>query len=256
MRDLGIDPVALDVDPEGYDGPPSRVVPFIHRSGWLRISEARFEMPFITWRRTLIACVTDYGEVLSPGVASRLFAMPTSPPRPAEEHPPDELDDVTENLYADFLGRTDTDNLLYLEEASERAESKIKDFEARSAALLAKMDAVTRALRAERRKPNADRTQRAALDGKLDRLSGMGDELAVEARRRAAGVRGETAQLEADIFAALREHGEVVPHATVRWRSVPVRFGRSVRLETQRLESEVWSLIVRDRSTLVSGWWR
>lgn len=256
MRDLGLDPVSIDVDLEGYDGPPSRVIPFIHRSGWLRISEARFEMPFITWRRTLIACVTDYGERLAPGVASRLFAMPISPPRAAEENPPDELDDLTDDLYADFLGQTDADNLLYLEDANERAEARIRSFEARSAALLAKMDALTRALRADRRKPDASPARRAAIDAKLDRLAAMSDELAVEARRRAAGIRGETAQLEADIFTALRDHGDVEHRATVRWRSVPVRFGRPVRLDTHRLDSEVWSLVVRDRSTLVAGWWR
>lgn len=103
MRDFGIDPVTIDVDPEGYDGPPSRVAPFVHRSGWMRISEARFEMPFITWRRTLIACVTDHGERLAPDVASRLFAMPASIPRAAEEHAPDDLEDLTDDLYADFL---------------------------------------------------------------------------------------------------------------------------------------------------------
>ena len=256
MHDFGIDPFAIDVDPEGYDGPPTRVAPFIHRSGWLRISEARFEMPFITWRRTLIACVTDYGERLAPWVASLLFAMPTSPPRSADENPPDELDEVTDDLYADFLGRTDADNLLYLEEASERAAAKITSFEAKGAALLAKMDAVTRALRAERRKSDASPAQRAAIDAKLDRLAAMGDELAIEARRRAAGIRGETVRLEADIFAALREHGEVEHHVTVRWRSLPMKFGRPVWLDTQRPDSEVWSLVVRDRSTLVSSWWR
>ena len=84
----------------------------------------------------------------------------------------------------------------------------------------------------------------------------MSDELAIGARRRASGIRGETAQLEADIFASLREHGEVEPLATVRWRSVPVRFGRPVRLDTHRLDSEVRSLVVRDRSTVVAGWWQ
>lgn len=237
-------------------GPPSRVAPFVHRWGWLRISEARFEMPFIVWRRTLIACVTDYGERLAPGVASRLFAMPTSPPRAAEENPPDELDAITDDLYADFLGRTDADNLLYLEEANERVEAKIRSFEARSEAQLAKMSAVTRTLRAERRKLDASPAQQDAIDVKLDRLAAMGDDLAIEARRRAAGIRGETAQLEADIFAALREHGGVEHRATVRWRSVPVRFGRPVRLHTHRLDSELWSLVLRDWSTLVAGWWR
>lgn len=256
MRDFGVDAVALDVDPDGYDGPSGLALPFHHRSGWLHISEARFEMPFITWRRTLIACVTDYGEVLSPGVASRLFAMPTSHPRAAEENPPDELDEVTEALYDDFLGRTDADNLLYLEEANERGEARIRSFEARGAGLLAKVDAATRHLRGERRWPETSTADRAVIDAKLARLSLVGDELAAEMRLRAAGIRAETTELEAAILAALRDHGEVEHRTTVRWRSVPARSGRPVQFELRRPESEVWSLVVRDRSTQVVGWWQ
>lgn len=41
MWGFGIDPVALDVDPEGYDGPCSRAQPFLHRSGWWCVSDRR-----------------------------------------------------------------------------------------------------------------------------------------------------------------------------------------------------------------------
>ena len=46
--DLGIDPVTIGVDPEGIRRAAEPRVSFVHRSGWLRISEARFEMLFIT----------------------------------------------------------------------------------------------------------------------------------------------------------------------------------------------------------------
>lgn len=256
MWDFGIDPVAIDVDPEGYDGPPGRALPFMHRSGWLRVSLARFDMPFITWRRTLIACVTDRGEVLSPNIACRLFSMPVSRPREPDEHPPEELDEVMEDLYADFLSRTDQDNLFYLEEASEQADARLRRFETRGAALLAKIEAATRALRKERRRPGASAEDASRIDAQLARLSTIGDAIAAEQRRQAAGIRGETAGLEGDIFAALRGLGTVEERQTVRWRAVPARYGRPIRFEVHRAESEMWSLVVRDRSTQVRGMWR
>lgn len=254
MWDLGVDPVALNVDPEGYDGPRSRAQPFFHRSGWLRLAVARFEMPFITWRRTLIACVTDHGEVLTPGVACRLFAMPISSVHPAEEHPPAELEEVIADLYADFLGRTDQDNLLYLEEANEQADAKLRRFEARGAALQRKVEAATRQLRAARRRPEATAEQRDLIDLKLSRLSTASDELAAEARRRAQGAREATNELEAAILRALRRLGTVEDRMTVRWRA---RSSGTVRIAPLHWQEEAWCADAwRERRTspVVVGW--
>jgi hypothetical protein len=73
-------------------------------------SDARMVMPFCTWRRTLVACVSDHGEIYPPKVASRLLAMPTSLPRETVDGPPEVLNDLTEALYWDFLGAMDQEN--------------------------------------------------------------------------------------------------------------------------------------------------
>ena len=183
-----------------------------------------------------------------PGVASRLFAMPTSSPRPAD---PPRRSRRPYGRNADFLGRTDADNLLHLEEASDASRPKIK-------------------FRGERHGPPRQdgrrnalaqcRSTRARCSGPPSTPSSTGSlpwatNSRSRARRWTAGIRGETAQLEADIFAALLEHGEVEHRATLRWRSMPGKFGRPVGLDNHRLDSEFWSLVVRDRTTLVAGWW-
>lgn len=257
MWDVGVDPVELYVDLEGYDGPARFVRPFRLRSGWLRVSEARFEMPFTTWRGTLIACVTDDGETLSPRLASRLFELPTSEPRVVCEHPPEELEAATDRLFADFLRRTDADNLLYLEEAVERGAMRLRRFEVRCAVFIAKLAGQIRALRAERRRPESTAEDRERIDARLRRLYEMWDQLEAETARRALAAREETADLEAEVFAALlRGHGEVEDRATIRWRAMPSRLFRPVRLERIKPETEIWRVAQRDPSTWMWEYWR
>lgn len=105
--EFGIFPVAVNIYLEGYDGPTWEVSPFRHRSGWLMMSEARMVMPFGTWRRPLVAAVSDQGEVYPPWIAARLLDMPMSLPKDAEYDPPDQLEEVMDGLYWDFLGQID-----------------------------------------------------------------------------------------------------------------------------------------------------
>lgn len=249
LVEFGSTPVALDIYPEGYEGPSWETSPFRHRTGWLMVSEAWFPMPFITWRQVLVACVTDQGEEFPPSIASRLFRMPTSLPRPADHDPPEELEEITERLYEDFLHRTNHDNLLYLEEAADRAEGKLQRFEMRSRGLQNKIDAAVRRLRVERRR-SADSGQRDDIDVKLHRLSAMTDQLAESFRRRAAEIRAETDDVASAVLAVQGRRGRLEHLYTVSWRTRSSRTRPGLKLPL--FQEEPWSVEAwRDR--IVNG---
>jgi len=239
LVEFGSTPVALDIYLEGYEGPSWETSPFRHRSGWLMVSEARFSMPFITWRQVLVACVTDQGEEFPPSVASRLFRMPTSLPRQSDHDPPEELEEVTERLYGEFLRRTDHDNLLYLEEEAERAEIKLQRFEMRCRGLQNKIDAAVRRLRAERRR-SVDSGQRDEIDAKLHRLSAMADQLATSFRRRAAEIRAETDDVVSAVLAAHGRCGRLDHLYTISWHARSSR--ARPRLKLPLFQEEPWSV--------------
>ncbi len=168
-HDFGLFPVAVDIYPQGYEGPAREAATFRHRSGWLMVSEARMVMPFGTWRRPLVACISDHGEVYPPSIAARLLAMPTSLPKDAEADPPELLDEMMDALYWDFLGAMDGENLRYLQDAEEHNEKKLRDFGERSFLVEEKFAVHMRELRKNadggRRAPNvASRSTRSWRD--------------------------------------------------------------------------------------------
>ena len=230
LHDFGAFPVSVDVFLDGYDGPERDTYPFRYRVGWLMVAEARLVLPFATHRRPLLACLTDHGETFAPSLAARLFAMPTSLPKPAECDPPDALEDVMDALFWDFLGTADLDNLRLLEEAQEKAAAKIEEFEARCHALDAKIAAHARTLRTERRRSDIGSERRSAIDGALSRLSKQADELPVGMRERIVGFRAETDDLENAVMDGLTDPGELDTLHTVRWEVKSLRGRMRVRL--------------------------
>jgi hypothetical protein len=217
LRDFGTFPVAVDVYPEGYDGPAREAAPFRYRSGWLMVSEARIAMPFGTWRRPLVACISDYGEVYPPSIAARLLAMPASLPKDAEVDPPEALEEVTDALYWDFLGAMDGENLRYLQEAEERTDKKLRDFEERSFLVDKKLAVHMRELRQERRRVKTSTERSVQIDAILARLEGIGDQFAVDMRKYMSTLRAENEELEKTILSALTDHGEVEQLYTIYW---------------------------------------
>lgn len=229
LGDFGTFPVAVDVYPEGYDGPAREVTPFRYRSGWLMVSEARMMMLFCTWRRPLVACISDHGEVFPPSIAARLLAMPTSLPKDAEADPPEALEKMTDGLYWDFLGAMDQENLRYLQEAEERTEKKLRDFEERSFLVEKKLAAHVRELRQERRCGETHPERRVEIDAMLARLEAIGEQFAVNMREYMSTLREENGELEKTIFSALTDHGEVEHLYTIHWTVRRNRWGMALR---------------------------
>jgi hypothetical protein len=243
LYEFGIFPVAVDIYLEGYEGRPWETAPFRHRSGWLMVSEARMVMPFGTWRRPLIACISDQGEVYAPSIAARLLAVPISLPKDPEIDPPEALEEAMDALYWDFLGAMDLENMRYLHDAEERVEGKIQIFEAQCAGFERKLFAIIRELRSERRREGVADARREAVDAHLKRLGEMLDELAHGMRLRAGEMRRETEELEKVIFSSLTDHGEIEHLYTVHWTARRGRRGMTLRFplfQEEPYSAEAW----------------
>ena len=207
------------------------------------VSEARMVMPFVTWRRPLIACVSDHGEVYPPTVAARLLAMPTSLPKDAEDVPPETLEEVTDALYWDFLGEMDGENLRYLQETEELTEKKLQDFEWRSLLVERKLALHIRELRRERRCADTYPKRRIEIDAILTRLKVIGDKFMVDVRSYISALRAENDELREVIYSALSDHGELEHLYTIHWTVRQNRQGMTFRLpvfQEEPFSAEAW----------------
>ena len=213
-------PVGLDVYPEGYPGRRSDVACFLHRSGWLVVHEARLEMSFTTWRRKILTCVSDHGEVYSQWTAGRLLSMPTSLPKDPDVPPPEELEEMADALWWDFLGWTDQMNLRALQEAEAARDERIHDIEYRCEAMIDRLEERLRTLAQERRDPASSPERRRTIAGIAERLVAGSTELVTVCRRRTLELRAETDALEEEVFEALEEAtGDIECLAVVRWQA-------------------------------------
>lgn len=214
---------------------------FRNKSGWLAVSEARLEMTFTTWRRSLVACITDEGEIVSGKLATDLIGAPMSLPNVAEEPPPDDLDAIIDDLYWDFLGETDLQNLAWLDDAMERAEDLIRKLQLRCDHVDRMIGAKLRSLRAQRRVVPPG-PEALAIDQKVVRFEEASGQLARAARRRAEETRRATDSIAAEIFDAQKDHGELERLYTIAWRARSWRNELQVQLPLEQ-ESHYWTII-------------
>ena len=252
---FGAVPVELDVDLDAHEGPTWAIASVRGRSGWLSVADARLPMPFAMRKRALIACVDDRGEAIAPAIAEALFALPTSLPRPADELPPDQLDEVMEALFAGLLKRAKRDNLAHLARAHARTGERIAAFEADCRAFEDRLTGGARALRQERRSSSMSGAVVAAIDARLARLAAMVDELGSGMRDHIRAMRTEDDALEEAVVETLDERGHLQHRFTVRWHARGRRGCPPVRVRGRRDETELWRLAVADQSTLVRSVW-
>jgi hypothetical protein len=236
-HDFGIFPLAVSIDLDDYDGPAWHVAPFRHRSGWLMASEATMETPFGIQRRQLVAAISERNEVYPPWIAAQLLQMPMSLPMEAECEPPDQLEEVMDGLYWDFLGRTDGESLGLLMQHQERNDAKIRNFERQCAGLENSLWAAARALRRECRQEDISAVRRDEVARQLDHLFEMRDELALRMTQGVAEMRLEMDTLEEEVFSSLTSHGEVETACVLHWTTRSRRRGTSIHLPVFQEES-------------------
>lgn len=215
---LNIFSVEVDLLLWAYDGPGWDVAPFRHREGWMMVGVASRTTPFGLVTATLVAAISDHGEVYSAAASERILDMPTSHPCDAEVDPPDQLSGVLDAHYWDFLGTTDLECLRQLEEADNINDAKVEKFEAECAAFEAKLWLTIRQLWAERRTLDALSPRRGEIDARLTRLLDLPEELARGMRDKIREMRAATDDLETAVMESLTDHGEFEVLYAARWR--------------------------------------
>lgn len=220
FAEFGTAPVALDLYLDAYEGPAWAVKPFRNRSGWLTISEAQFHMSFTTWRRTLVVCLTDQGEVLSNAATEAVFDIPTSLPNEASECEPEEFEAHMDDLEVAFLREVKANNLNFLTDLSERIEARIAAYEVRCRKIEVGIADATRLLRAERRRSDLSSAEIHGIDARLSRLSEMTDTLGQGMRDRIRAMRAQGEDVEAEVMSAFSRPASLTHKCTARWRAV------------------------------------
>lgn len=210
-------PFAVDVFLNTYEGPGWVRQKLRGRSGWMQISRAKMETPISTWRTTLIAARTDDGESLGLQASAAFLAMRSSGPRELDQVPPEELDTQSDMLFWDFLGRCDLRHLAMLREAETETAERVASEQARGEKVLAEADGYIAVLRRQRRAPDAPEEKRSRLGEMIAMFEEKQSAAAAWLVRRLAGIREGALALEADVVAALENHGEVEELYTVRW---------------------------------------
>lgn len=225
LAKFGDAPVKLDLYLDAYEGPSWKIKPFRNRSGWLTVVEARLPMSFGTWRRTMVACVSDQGEVFASAQAQAVFDIPASLPMEVDDYEPDCLDAAMDDLQLAFMREADRNNLGFLADLNERIETKIAAYEVQCRKIENGIADAMRFLHAERRQLGVSEETLAGIDTKLARLSEMTDALGAGMRERIGAMRADSDIVEAEVMLALGQPGFIDRTTTVRWRAIS-RWGR------------------------------
>lgn len=210
-------PFTVEAYIDTYHGPAWVRRQLRGRSGWLQVSRARLITDISDWSATIVAGMTDDGDRLGRMTANAFLAMRTSGPQTCFDNPPDELADFSEMLFWDFLGRCDLRHLEMLEGAEMELAASLAAEQSRGETVLGEAERYIADLRRQRRALQADQQQRAGID---DRIAMMEDKHTAASAwlvRHLALLREEGEAFEADVMAALENHGEVEDLYSVHW---------------------------------------
>lgn len=239
---VGVYPVSVEVFLDGYSGPRRHTYQFLWKSGWLRVSEVEVRTPLANWRKQLVACVTDHGQVIPSGVAARLFEMPVSAPKEVEHAPPDDVDEATDALYWDFLGCCDRMALAELDAANTKVEAYVSALEHRFERVARTAEDKIRAIRKRLRAPNSV-LDREASQASIERLSVMVDRIPAALRKRVLEAREPLNELERKVNDSLGAEGSLREVFTLYWTTKPRWRGR--RLRRMPIQEETYTAYSR-----------
>lgn len=244
-------PFALDLFIDEYEGPPSFKKHLRRKTGWLKAVRVNLDTPIQSWSETLFACITDDGMTLSNFPASFLTAMQTSMPMEVEHVPPaDDLDELIDAYYWDFLGRCDRYCQRILDQAHADADLVVEHYERELERLNGQIDAKLQVIRRLLR----DFSRRAdwpTLENKATRLKRMADQLTPIFQKKMRDARREVDKIEEQALASMGYDGELEELYTVYFRvrdrsespRVLLRWQRSARTHQVPWEDERKTLV-------------
>lgn len=213
----GAMPYSVDAYIDSYHGPGWVKRRLRGRSGWLQVARAQLTTDVSDWTATLVAGITDDGEHLGKVASHAFIEMRTSGAQICYNDPPEELSELTEMLFWDFLGRCDLRHLAMLEHAESNLDARLTAEQARGEAVLADAERHIAELRRRRRSPEAPAEQRLEIDERIAKMEDSHGAASAWLVRHLAKLRDEGQAFEADIMAALENHGEYEELYTIHW---------------------------------------
>jgi hypothetical protein len=217
LRGFGCQPVSLRFDLDRYEGLPSDVARFRHMSGWLMVCEMTLATPLRTNVAKVLACCTDYEEIIPAWRAERLLQLGCALPDVCAWHAPDFLEEIADTLYWDFLGSCDVAALKALGDRERQTESIIAALESTARRAMSTVEAEIAAWRAERRAPDCSANDRVEILAFINALEANMEDRALNMIIDSQAMRAELAEYEDATFDGLRNHGTMEPLYVAHW---------------------------------------
>ena len=159
----------------------------------------------------------DMGQPMPAWLGNRLFDMRSSVPSYMHHEPPEELEDQSDALYWDFLGRCDQKNLAELERGEDTLVDSIHTLESNALAGVSEIDRYISNLRREKRHPECTNARRVELDARISDIEKYKPQLLATLPSAIEALRKEYESFEEDTFESLKYHGRIEILYTVRW---------------------------------------
>lgn len=235
LVDFGPVPVAVDVYWESYPGKKAHIWKLWNRSGWIQVSRVYLDTPLRTFVDTIVSFCDEYGRKIGNWFGQRLFDMRFSFPKVLHLDPPEELEDIEDAKYWDFLGRCDQSLLNDLSSKENDTEQALLKSESSLEQGLREIDEFIAALRRERRHHDCTADRKQEIDKRIAKVNAWRPVLLATLPKEREKLRAELEIFEADIEECLTIHGRIEPLYTVYWsmvsRQMPPRINRSLWTE-------------------------
>ena len=183
----------------------------------MQVAEATLETPLSSTKQFIACYCDDHGRAIQTWLGDRIFDMRASVPTYMHQDPPEELADLMDALYWDFLGRCDMKSLRALEQAERKLDQDIHAIEDEADLGLREVNAFIFNLRRERRAPDCSSERRAAIRKRIGDMEAMRPSLLKALGASVQSLRDNHDQFEVDIYEGLSCHGRIYVLYTVRW---------------------------------------
>lgn len=230
LSDLGSAPLAVDVYWESYPGKKAHIWRLWEQTGWLQVACVSLETPVSSHEETLTYFCNDMGQRIPAWLGNRLFDMRCSVPSYMHHEPPEELENLADALYWDFLGRCDRKNLADLEQGEDKLIEDIHSIEKKGLEGVSQIDDYISSLRREKRHPECSPTRKLEIDSRITEVEKYKPQLLAALPTEIEALRKNYERLEEDTFESLTYHGRIDVLYTVRWTMCSRRQPTSVNL--------------------------
>jgi len=189
------------------------------KSGWLRITKARVDMPEAVREKMILSCIADGGEVIPADTADQFFLAPGEVAEGAAGALPlDRLQAIEDGLFKEFSDVITQENARWLEEEEERLDAYAQDLETEIDARIKQIEEEIRDLKKLRRAPGLSMEDKLNHGRTIKRREAERDDLVLSKHERRREIRRQVEDMLDQIADGLNRKPERAHVFTIRWR--------------------------------------